>query len=82
MGQGQHRVIIYIVELVQCCMSCFKLIGLPVLEKKIFEGFYHMGMAAILVTNTILKIYVPFSQEGSTLNFGFNWSGGFGEEDV
>ena len=48
-------------------MSCFKLIGLPVLEKKIFEGFYIYGYMAILVTNTISKIYVPFSQEGSTL---------------
>ena len=25
-----------------CCKPSFKIIGLPVLEKKIFEGFYHI----------------------------------------
>ena len=49
-GQGQPRVIIYIkfVELdetvpytPQCYMPSFKIIGLLVLEKKIFKGFHH-----------------------------------------
>ena len=34
----------------RCYIPCFVKVGLPVLEKKIFEGFVpYMGMAAILV---------------------------------
>ena len=42
-GYGQPRVIIYInfVEL-ESPMPSFKIIGLLVLEKKIFKGFYHI----------------------------------------
>ena len=44
-GQGKSRITIYtnIVELSPlCCMPNFKIIGLPVLEDKIFKGFCHI----------------------------------------
>ena len=44
-GQGQPGVIIYINLLsssTRCCIPSFKIIQFPVLEKKVFEGFYHI----------------------------------------
>ena len=44
----------------RCYTPSFKVIGLLVLEKKIFEGFFpYMDMAAILVM--LLRPRVPFA---------------------
>ena len=50
-------------------------IGLPVLVKKIFEGFLpYMGVAAILVMwlRCREQTFVPPTQGGSTLNLAMN----------
>ena len=59
-------------------MPSFKIIGLLVLEKKIFKVFTIYGDGGHLghVTRTI---YINFR---SHIKFGFDWSSGFREEDV
>ena len=56
----------------QCCMPGFNVIGLTVLEKKIFEEFLlYMGMAAILVMwpGPCEQTFFPPTHECSTCNF-------------
>ena len=57
----------------------------PVPEKKIFEGFLpYMGVAAILVIwpRCREQTFVPPTQAGLHIKFGFDWPSGFREEDV
>ena len=75
-------------------MPNFKIIGLPVLEKKTFkvissvEDFFkiftiygrggHLGH----VTGTIYINFRPTFQGRLHMKFGFGWQSGFGREDV
>ena len=64
-------------------MPSFKIIGLLVLEKKIFKGFLlfnggHLG-------HVTLTIYINFRSpilRMLHMKFGFDWPSGFREEDV
>ena len=59
-------------------MPSFKIIGLPVLEKKIFKRFLpYMGMAAILD-----NLYKLLFSGMLHVKFDSEWPSGFKEEDV
>ena len=65
-------------------MPSFKIIGLPVLEKKIFEGFTIYGRGGHLghVTWTIhINFLSPFPRR-LHIKFGFDRPSGFIEEDI
>ena len=59
-------------------------IGLPVLEKKIFEGFYHTWAcrpfwSCDLDAADKLSFFLP---KEAPDKFDFDWASGFGEEDA
>ena len=65
-------------------MLSFKIIGLLVLEKKIFTGFTIYGHSGHLghVTRTIyINFRSPFPRR-LYMKFGIDWPIGFGEDDV
>ena len=65
-------------------MLIFKIIGLPVLEKKIFKGLTIYGHGGYLVHVTWV-IYINFGSPFTRrlhMKFGFDWPSGFRGEDV
>ena len=63
----------------------FVKIGLPVLEKKIFEGFFtiygrggHLGHVTHMPQTNFCSPYPRRLQ----IKFGFDWASDFGEEDA
>ena len=69
----------------RCYIPSFVKIGLPVLEKKIFEGFFtiygrggHLGHVAQMPRTNFRSPY----PRGLHIKFGFDWPSGFGGEDV
>ena len=68
---------------VHCFSITFKIIGLPVLEKKIFKGFYHIWLWRPSWSCDLNHLY----NFGSSflrrfhIKFGFDWPSGFREED-
>ena len=64
--------------------SSFKIIGIPVLEKKIFKAFFIYGHGGHLgyVTWTIyINFLFPFPRR-LHIKFGFDWPSGFREEQL
>ena len=65
-------------------MPSFKIIGLLVLEKKIFKGFAiyshggHLGHVTLIIYK---NFHSPF-QRMLHMKFGFDWPSGFQEEDL
>ena len=86
MGQGQFRVIIYInyveVEYISCSMPSFMIIGLLVLQEKIFEGFTineHGGHLGHVTCAIYINFLSHFPRRLHT-KFGFDWPSCFRED--
>ena len=85
-GKSQPRVIIYI-NFVELESPMLKIIGLLVLEKKIFKGFYHIWAWRPSWPCDLyhLVIYINFLSHFPRrihMKFGIDWPIGFREEDV
>ena len=69
----------------RCYIPSFVKIGLPVLEKKIFEGFFtiygcggHLGHVTQMPRTNFRSPY----PRRLHIKFGFDWPSGLGEEDL
>ena len=68
----------------RCYIPSFVKIGPPVLEKKIFEGFYHIWAwrpSWSWDPDAANKISFPYPRR-LHIKFGFDRPSGFGEEDL
>ena len=65
-------------------MLSFVEIGAPVLEKKIFEGFYHIWALRPSWSCDLDLLYTHCSPclQMLHIKFGFDWPSGFREEDL